>query len=76
MIKMSSFKVSQRKNALKTFHKKKQATGIVTINVNNLIFLDRVSCNNSKQWQYILGYQVKGKQIIQLMRLSRSYLGI
>ena len=76
MIKMSSFKVSQRKNALKTFHKKKQATGIVTINVNNLIFLDRVSCNNRKQWQYILGYQVEGKQIIQLMRLSRSYLGI
>ena len=40
---MCSFKVSQIEIAFQDFHKKKQATGIFTINVNNVVFLDRVS---------------------------------
>lgn len=36
MIKMSSFKFSQRKNALKTFHKKKQAIGSIIGNSGNI----------------------------------------
>ena len=55
---MSSFKFGQIEVASKDFHKERQITDISTIDVNKVVLSDKVSCNNGKDWRYIVGYQV------------------
>ena len=63
---MSSFKFGQIEVASKDFHKEKQITDIFTIDVNKVVLFDKVSCNNGKDWRYIVGYQVDGETIVPL----------
>ena len=53
---MSSFKFGQIEVASKDFHKERQITDISTIDVNKVVLSDKVSCNNGKDWRYIVGY--------------------
>ena len=73
VIKMSSFKFGQKQIPSKYF--RNQITGILTINVNNLVLSDRVSCNDGKDWWYTVGYQVDGEIIIPLfMKTPKNLL--
>ena len=73
VIKMSSFKFGQKQIPSKYF--RNQLTGILTINVNNLVLSDRVSCNDGKDWWYTVGYQVDGEIIIPLfMKTPKNLL--
>ena len=64
--KMSSFKFDQKEGAYKDFHKQRQITDLFTIDVNKVVLSDKVPCNNGKDWQYIVGYQVD-KETIQVI---------
>ena len=46
------------------FHGKRQITDIFTIDVNMVVISDKVSCNNGKDYCYIVGYQVDEEIII------------
>ena len=73
VIKMSSFKFGQKQIPSKYFCN--QLTGILTINVNNLVLSDRVSCNDGKDWWYTVGYQVDGEITIPLfMKTPKNLL--
>ena len=73
VIKMSGFKFGQKQIPSKYF--RNQLTGILTINVNNLVLSDRVSCNDGKDWWYTVGYQVDGEIIIPLfMKTPKNLL--
>ena len=50
----------------KDFHRQRQITDIFTINVNKVVFSDKVPCNNGKDWRYIVAYQVDVETIIPL----------
>ena len=62
----SSFKLGQIEVASKDFYKQRQITDIFTIDVNKLLFSDKVPCNNGKGWRYFVGYQVDGETIVPL----------
>ena len=64
--KMFSFKFGQIEVASKDFLKQKHVTDIFMINVNKVELSDRVLCNNGKDWQYIVGYQVHGETVVPL----------
>ena len=53
--------------ASKDFHKQRQITDIFTIDVNKVVLSDKVTCNNGKDWRYIVGYQVDGEAITPLI---------
>ena len=40
-----------------------EITAIFTIDVNKVVVSDKVPCNIGKDWRYIVGYQVDGKQL-------------
>ena len=56
-MKTSSFKFGQTKVASKDFHRRRQITDILTIDVNKVVRSDIVSCNNGKDWWDIVCYQ-------------------
>ena len=60
------FKFGQIEVASKDFHKQRRITDIFTIDVNKVVFSDKVPCNNGKAWRYIIGYQVDGETFIPL----------
>ena len=64
---MSCFKLGQIEIASKDFYKQKQLTDIFTIDVNKVVVSDKVSCNDGKNWRYIVGYQVHEETIIPLL---------
>ena len=64
---MSYFKFGQIEIASKDFCKQKQLTDIFTIDVNKVVVSDKVSCNDGKDWRYIVAYQVHGETIIPLL---------
>ena len=53
-------KFSQKGVTTKDFYGRRQITDLFTIGVNNLVVSDKVSCNNGKNYRYIVGYQVDG----------------
>ena len=63
---MSTFKFGQTEVTSKDFHKQIQITDIFTIDVNKVALSDKVSCNNRKDWWYIVGYQVDGETVIPM----------
>ena len=63
---MSSFKFGQTEVASKDFHKQIHIAEIFTIDVNKVALSHKVSCNNGKDWRYIVGYQVDGKAVIPM----------
>ena len=54
------FKFGQIEFASKGFYKQIQITDIFTIYVNKVLLSDKASCNNGKDWRYIVGCQVDG----------------
>ena len=60
---MSSFRFGQKENASKDLHKQKQITDIFSIDVNNVVLSDKISCNNGKDRLYIVDYQVERETI-------------
>ena len=63
---MFCFKFRQIEVASKDFHNQSQVADILTIDVKKVGLTDRVPCNNMKDWQCIVGYQVDGEKIIPL----------
>ena len=63
---MSSFKFRQIEIASKHLYKRRQVTYMFLMDVRNLVVFNRVSYNNEKNCQYILGCQVDGETIIPL----------
>ena len=53
-------KFGQKEVKTKDFYGQRQITDIFTINVSKLVVSDKVSCNNGKDYRYIVGYQVDG----------------
>ena len=47
---MPSFKLGQIEVESKNFHKQRQVTDILTVDVNKIVLSDRISCNNGKDW--------------------------
>lgn len=64
---MPKFKFSSIEVSYKNFCKPSQVTDKFTIDVNKLVLSDKVSCNNGKDWEYTVGYQVDGETIILLL---------
>ena len=52
------FTFGQKEVTTKDFYGQRQITDTFTINVNKVVVSDKVSCNNGKEWRYIVGYQV------------------
>ena len=52
------FKLGQKEVTAKDFYRQRQITDIFTIDVNNVMVSDKVSCNIEKGCRYIVGYQV------------------
>ena len=60
---MKMFKFGQKEVTATDFYRQRQITDILTINVNRVVFSDKVSFNNGKDCRYIVGYQVNGALI-------------
>ena len=66
MTEMSCFRFAQIRIPSKDFYKQKQITDMFRIDVSQVVVSDKVSCNNGKDWWYVVGYRVDGKTIIPL----------
>ena len=64
IIRMCSFKPGQKEILSRDFHKQKQVTDILRINVRKVMLSDRVSCSHGKNWRYIVSYQEGDEKII------------
>ena len=53
-------KFGQKEFTTKDFYGQRQITDIFMIEVNKVVFSDKVPCNNGKDCRYIVGYQVDG----------------
>ena len=74
---MSSFKFGPIEVVSIDFHKQRQITDIFTIDVNKVVLSDKVSCNNGKDWRYIVGCQVDGETIVPLfIKTPKTYLAM
>ena len=51
-------KFGQKEVTTKDFYGQRQITDLFTIDVNKVVVSDKVSCNNGKDYRYIVGYQV------------------
>ena len=56
-------KFGQKEVTKKDFDRQRQTTYIFTISVKKVVVSDKVSCNNGKDYRYIVGYQVDGALI-------------
>ena len=63
------FKFGEKEVASKDFYTQRQITDILTINVNKVVFSNKVSCNNGKDCRYIVGYQVD-KIILMFIKIE------
>ena len=65
-------KFGQKDVTTKGFYKKRQITGLFTIDVNKVVVSDKASCNNGKYCRYIVGYQVDGVLIPLFIKTTRN----
>ena len=65
-------KFDQKDVTTKGFYKKRQITGLFTIDVNKMVVSDKASCNNGKYCRYIVGYQVDGALIPLFIKTTRN----
>ena len=65
-------KFGQKDVTTKGFYKKRQITGLFTIDVNKMVVSDKTSCNNGKYCRYIVGYQVDGVLIPLFIKTTRN----
>ena len=65
-------KFGQKDVTTKGFYKKRQITGLFTIDVNKMVVSDKTSCNNGKYCRYTVGYQVDGVLIPLFIKTTRN----
>ena len=53
-------KFGQKEVTTEDFHGQRQITDIFTIDIKKVVVSDKVTCNNGKDYHYIVGYQVGG----------------
>ena len=58
---MSSFKFGVKEIASIDIHKQTQLTDILIVNGKKFVLSYRVSCNNGKDWWYIVDYEKDGE---------------
>ena len=68
------FTFGQKKVTTKDFYGQRQITDTFTINVNKVVVSDKVSCNNGKEWRYIVGYQVDEAPIRLFIKAPKNIL--
>ena len=56
----------------KGFYRQRQIIDIFTIDINNVVVSDKVSCNNGKDCRYIVGYQVDGALIPLFIKTPKN----
>ena len=56
----------------KGFYRQRQIIDIFTIDINNVVVSDKVSCNNGKDRRYIAGYQVDGALIPLFIKTPKN----
>ena len=69
---MSIFKFGQMNIASKDFYKHKQVTDIATMDISKVSVSDKVSCNNGKDWKYVIGYQHENTIIPLLVKTPKN----
>ena len=69
---MSCFKFGQVTIASKDFYKQKQVTDIFTLESSKVVVSDKVSCNNGKDWKYMIGYHSKNTIIPLLVKTPKN----
>ena len=65
-------KFGQRLVTTKDFHGQRQITYMFMIDVNNVVVSDKVTCNNGKDYRYIVGYQVDGMLILFFIKTPKD----
>ena len=66
------FRFVHKEVTTKDFCGQRQITDIFTINVNKVVGSDKVSCNNGKDYGYIVGYQVNGALIPLFIKTPKN----
>ena len=69
---MSIFKFGQMNIASKDFYKHKQVTDLATMDIRKVSVSDKVSCNNGKDWKYVIGYQHENTIIPLLVKTPKN----
>ena len=72
LIKM--FKFCQKEVTVKDFYWQRQITNTFKIDVNKVVLSDKVSCNNGKDYRYIVDYQVDGALIPLSFKMPKNIL--
>ena len=65
-------KFGQKEVESKDFYRQRQITYILTIDVNEVVVSDKVSCNNGKDCRYIVGYQVDEALIPLFIKIHKN----
>ena len=65
-------KFGQNKIITKDFYGQRQITDLFTININKVVVSDKVACNNGKDCDYIVGYQVNEALIPLFIKTSKD----
>ena len=66
------FTFGQKEITTKDFYGQRQITDIFTINVNRVVVSGKGSCNNGKEWRYIVGYQVDEAPIRLFTKIPKN----
>ena len=69
---MSLFKFSQMNITSKDFYSHKQVTDLATMDISKVSVSDKVSCNNGKDWKYVIGYQHENTIIPLLVKTPKN----
>ena len=65
-------KFGQKEVTTKDFHGQRKITDLFTIDVNEVLVSDKVSCNNGKVCRYIIGYQDDGMLIPLFIKTPKN----
>ena len=68
------FKFCQKEVTVKDFYWQRQITNTFKIDVNKVALSDKVSCNNGKDYRYIVDYQVDGALIPLSFKMPKNIL--
>ena len=65
-------KFGQKEVTTEDFYGQRQVTDIFMIDVNKVVVSGRVSCNNGKDYRYIVGYQVDEALIPMFIKTHKN----
>ena len=67
-------KFGQKEVTIKEFYGQRQITDIFTIDVSRVVIADKVSWNNGKDCNFIVGYQVDGALVPLFINTPKDIL--